>query len=488
MIADPRSRRGKEWWRFFLLIITLILLCLPADALAAEKRDLAMPSAVNDPRAIFCLIVFILSYLFVMTEEQTHLRKSKPVMLGAGIIWLVIGIGAPGYGISHEQLKHAIFHDLDEYGSLMLFLFAAMTYIGALESCEVFKALRSWLVRKGLSYKQLFWVTGAIAFFLSAIADNLTTALVMGAVIMAVGANSPKFVAIAMVNVVSAANAGGAFSPFGDITTLMVWQSGNVAFFEFFKLFMPSVATFLVPAVIMGFFLPSDHPSAADERVVMKRGAKRAIGLFLLTITMAVCFEQFFGLPPFMGMMTGLSLLMFLAYYLRKTRKEGELNYEIFNTIKLVEWDTLLFFFRCHVQRRRTRLYRLSRSCLKDFIRPMGPDHGKCPAGCGLGHRGQYSDHVLGLEHASGNATLSMAVGDTHLWYRRQFAIHRLGRWGRFDGHCQRQIHLCRPSQMVPRPYPWLCRRYRDALFDQWELTPILKNNCNLDKTEYWPP
>ncbi len=345
MIADPRSRRGKEWWRFFLLIITLILLCLPADALAAEKRDLAMPSAVNDPRAIFCLIVFILSYLFVMTEEQTHLRKSKPVMLGAGIIWLVIGIGAPGYGISHEQLKHAIFHDLDEYGSLMLFLFAAMTYIGALESCEVFKALRSWLVRKGLSYKQLFWVTGAIAFFLSAIADNLTTALVMGAVIMAVGANSPKFVAIAMVNVVSAANAGGAFSPFGDITTLMVWQSGNVAFFEFFKLFMPSVATFLVPAVIMGFFLPSDHPSAADERVVMKRGAKRAIGLFLLTITMAVCFEQFFGLPPFMGMMTGLSLLMFLAYYLRKTRKEGELNYEIFNTIKLVEWDTLLFFF-----------------------------------------------------------------------------------------------------------------------------------------------
>ena len=84
--------------------------------------------------------------------------------------------------------RDAIFHDLDEYGSLMLFLFAAMTYISALEGGNVFAALRAWLVGKGFSYRQLYWVTGIIAFFLSAIADNLTTSLVMGAVVMAVGA------------------------------------------------------------------------------------------------------------------------------------------------------------------------------------------------------------------------------------------------------------------------------------------------------------
>jgi Na+/H+ antiporter NhaD/arsenite permease-like protein len=280
-----------------------------------------------------------------MTEETTTLRKSKPVMLGAGIIWVVIGYAAPEYGVTHEQLKAAISHDLGEYSSLFLFLFAAMTYIAALERGNVFAALRAWLVSKGLSYRQLFWVTGVIAFFLSAIADNLTTALVMGAVILALGAENTKFVALGMVNVVSAANAGGAFSPFGDITTLMVWQSGRIEFFEFFVLFMPSVATFIVPASIISLYVPAGTPFAHEEKVTMVRGAKRGIALGILTIAMAVSFEQFLGLPPFMGMMTGLSLLMFQSYYLRMTSREGDPEYNVFNSIKLVEWDTLLFFF-----------------------------------------------------------------------------------------------------------------------------------------------
>jgi Na+/H+ antiporter NhaD/arsenite permease-like protein len=346
MIIETTGRFKFASNVFFPLLILLgFLACLPIEVLASEKRDLILHPATGDPRAIFCLIVFFISYLLVMTEEKTHLSKSKPVMLGAGIIWMVIGIAAPEYNVDHEQLKHAIFHDLDEYGSLMLFLFAAMTYINSMEGCKVFAALRSWLISKGYTYRQLFWITGIIAFFLSPIADNMTTALVMGTVIMAVGANSPKFISIAMVNIVCAANAGGAFSPFGDITTLMVWQAGNIEFFDFFALFLPSVATFLIPAVIMSFFVPSDRPSSSEEQVSMERGAKRVIALFILTITMAVSFEQFLGLPPFLGMMTGLSLLMFLAYYLRKSRTEDELGYEIFNAIKIVEWDTLLFFF-----------------------------------------------------------------------------------------------------------------------------------------------
>ena len=315
------------------------------DLAAGEARELMIRPALLDPRAIFCVVIFILSYVFVMTEEATHLRKSKPVMLGAGIIWAVIGYAAPEYGVSHEELKRAISHDLDEYASLFLFLFAAMTYIGAFEKANVFAALRSWLVSKGLNYRALFWVTGIIAFFLSAIADNLTTALVMGAVILALGSDSPKFIALGMVSVVSAANAGGAFSPFGDITTLMVWQSGRVEFFEFFALFLPSVATFLVPAIIMSIYVPAGSPSPVTERVTMARGAKRAIALGILTIAMAVSFEQFLGLPPFMGMMTGLSLLMFHAYFLRRTREDHELEYDIFDAVKVVEWDTLLFFF-----------------------------------------------------------------------------------------------------------------------------------------------
>jgi Na+/H+ antiporter NhaD/arsenite permease-like protein len=327
------------------LALALITALLPSLAMASQSQGAGLPDAIGHPLAILCLIVFFMSYLFVMTEEHTGMRKSKPVMLGAGIIWIIIGLMAPGFNVDHEQLKAAIYQNLDEYGSLFLFLFTAMAYIAAMEGGKVFAALRVWLVGKGLSYRQLFWATGIIAFFLSAIADNLTTALVMGAVVMAVGVDTPKFVAVAMVNIVCAANAGGAFSPFGDITTLMVWQSGIVTFFEFFALFIPSVVTYLVPALLMSFFVSRDKPAVPEETVVLVRGAKRVVILGILTIAMAVSFEQFLGLPPFMGMMTGLSLLMFMAYYLRKTRTETEPDYEIFNAIKRVEWDTLLFFF-----------------------------------------------------------------------------------------------------------------------------------------------
>ncbi len=300
---------------------------------------------MNDPAAIACLVVFILSYIAVLFEERTHLRKSKPVMLGAGIIWVLIGWIAPDYGIDHHTLRAAVFHGLDEYGSLLLFLLAAMTYISALQNRQVFAALRAKLVQSGLNMRQLFWATGIFAFFLSPIADNLTTALVLGAVVMAVGANDPKFVAISCINIVNSANAGGAFSPFGDITTLMVWQAGKVAFFDFFPLFIPSLVCFIVPALILSIFIRPHKPLAVREQVKMKRGAKTIIFLGLCTIGMAVSFEQFFGLPPFIGMMTGMSILMITAYFIRRIGKNSDGDFDILETVATAEWDTLLFFF-----------------------------------------------------------------------------------------------------------------------------------------------
>jgi len=120
---------------FALVIIATLY---SSAVIASETRELIIHPGTSDPRAIFCVIIFILSYLLVMTEEATHLRKSKPVILGAGIIWAVIGYAAPDYGVSHEQLKRAISHDLNEYGSLFLFLFAAMTYIGDSKTFQQF--------------------------------------------------------------------------------------------------------------------------------------------------------------------------------------------------------------------------------------------------------------------------------------------------------------------------------------------------------------
>lgn len=328
-----------------LMAVMVISLMGPSVSAAAGGEKAIIPSMIDNPWAIAALVVFFLSYVAVLFEEQTHLRKSKPVMLGAGLIWVFIAIIAPEYGVDKDTLHTAIYHGLDEYGSLLLFLLAAMTYIAALEDRNVFAALRSKLVAAGLNMRQLFWVTGIFAFMLSPIADNLTTALVLGAVVMAVGANDPKFVVIACVNIVNAANAGGAFSPFGDITTLMVWQAGHVEFFDFFPLFFPALACFLVPASIMSFFVTPHQPMKLKDKTALKRGAKTIIFLGLCTIGMAVSFEQLLGLPPFLGMMTGMSILMIFSYVVRKTGSEADKDFDILQLVANAEWDTLLFFF-----------------------------------------------------------------------------------------------------------------------------------------------
>lgn len=261
---------------------------------------------------IAALATFVLAYAAVIGEEFTHLRKSKPVMLAAGIIWAIIAFEYAQRGLPHEA-EGAVRHFLVEFAELFLFLLAAMTYVNAMSERNIFDSLRTWLVNRHYTYRQLFWITGLVSFFLSPVIDNLTTALVMCAVVMAVGKDNERFVALSCINIVVAANAGGAFSPFGDITTLMVWQKGLVDFWGFFALLVPSLVNYLVPAMLMSLALGKERPAVSDQAVHMKRGARRIIGLFFLTITTAVCFHNFLHLPPFLGMMTGLAYLKFLA-------------------------------------------------------------------------------------------------------------------------------------------------------------------------------
>lgn len=330
-------------------IACLVLLLISPVALASgssgatENLDMTASFA-----GLLALGIFVAAYALVMAEEFIHLRKSKPVMLAAGMIWIIVALLVGQSDLPAHTLEINIQHNLVTYSSLLLFLLVAMTYINAMTERNVFEALRAWLIGREFSYRQLFWITGIIAFFLSPIADNLTTALLMGAVVLSVGAGNPRFVAIACVNIVVAANAGGAFSPFGDITTLMVWQSGNASFFEFFTLFLPSVVNFIVPATIMSFAVPNEHPHTESDRVQLKRGAFIICFLFLCTIATAVSFEQFLHLPPFLGMMTGMSYLFFYSYYIKMTSDQSHedfTQFNIFNKVAQAEWDTLFFFF-----------------------------------------------------------------------------------------------------------------------------------------------
>ena len=290
------------------------------------------------------LFIFVSAYALVMAEEFTHLRKSKPVILAAGLIWGIIAIAYNGTD-HYELVEESIRHSFLEYTELAFFLLVAMTYIAALEERDVFNSLKSWLIRKNFNFKQLFWITGILAFFISPLADNLTTALVLCAVVLAVGSSSPKFVSLACINIVVAANAGGAFSPFGDITTLMVWQAGKLGFFEFFALVIPSVVNYIIPAIIMSFFIEKNSPDVSDENISIKEGGKIIILLGIMTIATAVSFHNFLHLPPVFGMMTGLSYLLFYGYIIKQKAKATNDGYDVLENISKIEWDTLLFFF-----------------------------------------------------------------------------------------------------------------------------------------------
>ena len=262
-------------------ILLALIGFLPSLGFAAsitESIDLTSHAA-----GYTALVIFIAAYFFVMIEEFTHLRKSKPVILAAGIIWAIIGWVYASNGIPHAA-EVAVRHNFLEFAELFLFLLVAMTYIESMRERLVFDKLKVWLISRGFSYRQLFWLTGVLAFFMSPIADNLTTALVMGAVVLAVGAGNARFISIGFVNIVVAANAGGAFSPFGDITTLMVWQKGLVDFQQFFVLFVPSAVNYLIPAGIMHFAIKNEKPDAIDEKVDIKNGGILITGMFLVTI------------------------------------------------------------------------------------------------------------------------------------------------------------------------------------------------------------
>ncbi len=310
------------------------------------------------------LVVFCAAYVFVFAEEKLNLRKSKPVMIAASLIWILVAIAFHQEGRS-EEVGEKLRVVLLDYTELFLFLLSAMSFVNALVERNVFEVLRTRLTALRVSSRGIYWIIGLIAFFLSPLADNLTTALVMGTVAMAAFGSDRKACAGTLISIVVAANAGGAFSPFGDLTTLMIWQKGVVQFSGFFRLFLPSLISWLIPAVIISFTIPSTAKHGSTEKAEARMGGYVIAGLFLATIACTVLLDNTLHLPPFLGMMMGLGGLNLYSYFLHRSEArvlanmqdhstlppqsdvdwEAKKPFSIFNILEKVEWDTLLFFY-----------------------------------------------------------------------------------------------------------------------------------------------
>ena len=336
------------------LNLLFLVVCLFFPCLSVADETKAVASQVNLTHHIvgyLSVALTIFAYIAAMSEDITELRKSKPMVLSAALVWFAICI----YYALHGEAKTASLafeSNLLAYVELLLFILVSMTYLNTMTERGVFNALRVLLLNKQFSYRQLFWITGGLAFLLSMVINGLTVGLLMGAVVVAVGKDKPKFIALACLNVVIATNAGGTVSPLGGISTLFVWQHKILHFTEFFALMLPCLVNFMVPASIMFFSVPKEKPDVTHQDIWLRRGSKRIVFLFVFTLAITVSSNVLLELPPAAGMMAGLGLLQMFSYYLMKSENASftgidkrTRTLDIFDSIRDIDWDTLLFFY-----------------------------------------------------------------------------------------------------------------------------------------------
>ncbi len=329
---------------FKLLLVSLLSVFAVASS-GGDSTASGIPDITMTWVGISALIIFVIGYYFVAMEEKYHIDKAKPALLTGTFLFMLIAfyyaLNGMDMDLVHTQAQHLIL----EIAEIFFFLFVAMTYIESMIHMGVFDKLKYNLVSKGYTYKKLFWVTGILAFFISPIADNLTTALILSTVLITIERENKLFLIPGAINIVVAANAGGAWSPFGDITTLMAWTAGKGAFSDFLFLFPASILGYLVTAVLLSKVVPNTVPDfdvTTEKKPELMIGANVVIGLGVFTIFCAVMSHQVLHLPAMWGMMFGLALLKIYSYRLKKVHNT---EFNVFGAMAKIENNTLLFFF-----------------------------------------------------------------------------------------------------------------------------------------------
>ncbi len=328
-------------------MLKLLLLSLTSMfAFASSGGDVGViPDLTMTWVGVASLVIFVIGYYFVAMEEHYHIDKAKPALLIGTFMFMLIAFYYAIHGMDmnlvHTQAQHLIL----EIAEIFFFLFVAMTYIESMIHMGVFDRLKYNLISKGYTYRQLFWVTGFLAFFISPIADNLTTALILSTVLITITKTKKEFLVPGAINIVVSANAGGAWSPFGDITTLMAWTAGKGTFVDFLFLFPASIIGYLVTAVLLSKFVPNEKPdfdASREQKPELMTGANVVIGLGVFTIFSAVMSHQVLHLPAMWGMMFGLALLKLYSYRLKRVHKT---EFDVFGAMAKIENNTLMFFF-----------------------------------------------------------------------------------------------------------------------------------------------
>jgi Na+/H+ antiporter NhaD/arsenite permease-like protein len=309
---------------------------------------------------ILMAIIFVLGYLGIALEHKLHIDKSAPALLIGVLCWTFLVIGSDTIlaeqlqhagvdGNAYHYINHQLMEHMSEISSILFFLLGAMTIVELIDSYGGFSIITDKI--KTTNKVKLIWILSILTFFLSAALDNLTTSIVMAALLRKLIKDKEDLWFFAGI-IVIAANAGGAWSPIGDVTTIMLWIGGQVSAGNIVvKVFLPSLVALLVPLGIVSFMLKGDieHPEEEErlhERVVEVSSFERKLVLFLGIgmLLMVPVFKTLTHLPPFMGILLGLGILWVATEVLNGRRPYAPGRLSVVNVLTKIDVPSVLFF------------------------------------------------------------------------------------------------------------------------------------------------
>lgn len=289
---------------------------------------------------IVIAIVFLIGYAAIALEHNININKSATAIVLAVLCWLIYLIISD---VSYEQITLSLSGHLSPIAEIVFFLMGAMAIVEIIDAHQGFRFITGFISTK--SKRKLMWVVCGITFMLSAVLDNLTTAIVMVSILRKlIDDKEDRMIMASMI--IIAANAGGAFSPIGDVTTTMLWIGGQVTASNIIvELFLPSIVALLIPLLYQSTKMKGQvlAPHTYDAPSTSLKQSKLIFGLGIFCLLMVPVFKQLTHLPAYMAMLFGLGIL-WIVTELMHARKEEAKHLRVSHILSKIDLNSLLFF------------------------------------------------------------------------------------------------------------------------------------------------
>jgi NhaD family Na+/H+ antiporter len=289
------------------------------------------------------IIIFVVGYAAITLEHPLKVNKSASALLTGVLVWTVWVMMSPG---SLPEVEHALSEKVAEAAEILFFLLAAMTIVELIDAHEGFTIITTAIRTR--DKQKLLWSISILAFFLSAVLDNLTTTIVMISLIRKMIRETEDRMLFAGMIVISA-NAGGAWSPIGDVTTTMLWIGGQISASNIITgVFLPSVVCMLVPLLLAGKRMKGMLPPLEKEEKITETDRKERNTVFftgLGALLFVPIFKTITHLPPFMGILFGLGMMWAVVEYIHRRKEEARKeHYSVSRALQRIDTPSVLFF------------------------------------------------------------------------------------------------------------------------------------------------